>query len=56
MADTQTHSGLGLTVAGPGLLRPLADNWLLLLRGNAAIAFGTLAVFWPGLVAVRLFS
>ncbi len=42
-------------LAGRPLLRAMAEHWwLMLLRGIAAIAFGLLSLFWPGISALTL--
>jgi len=49
---TSTHA---FPVGGLPLLRSLAENWwLLLLRGIAAVVFGVLAIFWPGVTLLAL--
>jgi uncharacterized membrane protein HdeD (DUF308 family) len=49
---TSTHA---FPVGGLPLLRSLAENWwLLLLRGIAAVVFGVLAIFWPGITLLAL--
>lgn len=41
--------------AGPSLRRALSRNWwLFLLRGLAGIAFGVLAILWPGVALLTL--
>jgi uncharacterized membrane protein HdeD (DUF308 family) len=55
MTSTQAQPSPPLPPIGLGLLRALSEYWwLLLLRGIAAIAFGILAMIWPGLTLLTL--
>ena len=55
MTSMHAPTGPGSPLQNVLLLRALADNWwLLLFRGVAAIIFGVLAFFWPGITLLTL--
>lgn len=52
---SHVQSGPGMPLAGRVLLGALAENWwLLLVRGLVAIAFGVIALLWPGITLISL--
>lgn len=55
MSSTQVQPGRMSPFGQPPLLHALVENWwLVVLRGVAAVIFGILAFFWPGITLLTL--
>jgi uncharacterized membrane protein HdeD (DUF308 family) len=55
MSHARTVSEMRMPLVASAVLGRLAEHWwLVLLRGLAAIAFGAIAFFWPGITLVAL--
>jgi uncharacterized membrane protein HdeD (DUF308 family) len=55
MSHARTLSEMRMPLVASAVLGRLAEHWwLVLLRGLAAIAFGAIAFFWPGITLVAL--
>ena len=55
MSSTHAQPTRPSPFADPPLLHALVENWwLVVLRGVAAVIFGILAFFWPGITLLTL--